>query len=158
SVAAAVVAAVVARDGGLGGRLGWVCLTLAWAVAGVALLRRRGSERLGRLAIWFSVLAGVAALAAALVDSRPEGDASALVLALAIALLPAALMHVLLALPAGALNPDRTATVIVGYLIGVGIGLYLWAERPLLPTWPVVIGAALAAGVGVNGVVLRYRI
>jgi signal transduction histidine kinase len=110
------------------------------------------------LAIWFSVLAGVAALAAALIDSRPEGDASALVLALAIALLPAAMMHVLLALPAGALNPDRTATVIVGYLIGVGVGLYLWAERPLLPTWPVVIEAALAAGVGGNGVVSRYRI
>ncbi|HKD95846.1 MAG TPA: GAF domain-containing sensor histidine kinase, partial [Gaiellaceae bacterium] len=37
-------------------------------------------------------------------------------------------------------------------------GVFLWTERPSLPAWPVVIEAAVAAGVGVNGVVTRYRL
>jgi len=157
-VAAAVVAAVHARHGGLGGRLGWICLTLIWATAGVVLLRRHGSGGLGMLAIWFSFLAGVSALAGALVRSGPENGVSALVLALAIALLPAAMMHVLLALPAGALTGDRTPMVVAGYLIGIGVGVVLWTERPSLPAWPIVIEAAVAWGVGVSGVAARYRL
>jgi signal transduction histidine kinase len=157
SVAAAVVGAAYGRHGGWATRLGWVCLTLAWAIAGVVLLRRRGSERLGMLAIGFSFLAGVAALAAALARSGGENGVSALVLALAIALLPAALMHVLLALPAGALTGNRRSAAIAGYLIGLGVGVFLWTERPSLPAWPIVIEAAVAAAVGVNGVVARYR-
>jgi signal transduction histidine kinase len=157
SVAAAVVAVAVS-SGGLGTRLGWVGLTLAWAVAGVLLLRRPGGQRLAMLATWFSCLAGVGALAAALVHSRPESDASALVFALAIALLPAALMHVLLALPTGALAGERTLTVIAGYPIGASVGVFLWTERPSLPAWPILIEAAVAAGLGVNGVSSRYRL
>jgi len=158
SVAATVVAAVVARGGGSGGDLGWVCLTLAWASAGVGLLRRRGRERLGVLAIWFSSLAGVVALAGALVHSGYESDASALVQALAVALLPVATMHLLLALPAGTVAGERTPTVVAGYLIGGGVGVLLWTERPSLPTWPIVIEAAVATGVGVSGVASRYRL
>lgn len=153
SVAAAVVAAFDGWDGGMGGRLGWICLTLVWAIAGAVLLLRPGSEHLGMLAVWFSLLAGTVALAAA-----TGGDAAALALALAIALLPAATMHVLLALPAGALAGERTLTVVAGYLLATGVGIFAWTERPSLPTWPVVIEAAVAAGVGVNGVVSRYRL
>ena len=158
SVAAALVAAVYDRDGGAVGGLAWVCITLVWATAGVVLLRRQDCERLGMLAIWFSLLTGTASLAAALVDRGPAGDASALVLALAISLLPAAMLHVLLALPAGQLAGDRTRKVMAGYLIGGGVGVFLWTQRPSLPAWPIVVEAALAAGVGVNGVVSRNRL
>ncbi|HKD95022.1 MAG TPA: hypothetical protein VKB43_09995, partial [Gaiellaceae bacterium] len=153
-VAGAVVGVVHGRDSGLDGHLGWVSLTLVWAIAGVVLLRRSGYERLGKLASWFSLLTGAAALAAGVA----RGDASALVLALVIALLPAAMLHVLLALPTGVLSRDRAPAVIAGYLVGAGVGVFLWTERPSLPAWPVVIEAAVAAGVGVNGVVTRYRL
>jgi signal transduction histidine kinase len=157
SVAAAVVAAAHDRDASLGSRLGWVCLTVAWAATGILLLRRRASERLGRLAIWFSFLAGVVALAAALLHNGEASGASALALGLAVGLLPAAMMHVLLALPVGVLGGDRTVAVGAGYLIGGGVGVFLWTERPALPTWVIVIEAGLATAVGVSGVVSRYR-
>ena len=153
SAVAAIVAAFDGWDGGPVGRLGWICVTLVWALAGVVLLLRPGSERLGMLAIWFSLLAGTVALAAA-----AGGDAGEFVEALAIALLPAAMMHVLLALPAGALDGERTLTVITGYLLASGVGVFLWTERPSHPAWPVVIEAVVAAGVGVDGVASRYRL
>jgi signal transduction histidine kinase len=43
-------------------------------------------------------------------------------------------------------------------VIGFGVGVFLWSERPALPAWPIVIEAAVATGVGVNGVVSRYRL
>jgi signal transduction histidine kinase len=158
SVAAAAIAAADGWDGGVGGRVAWTCLTLVWAVAGATLLLRQGSERLGMLAIWLSLLAGVVALAAALARDQPGGDAATLVGALAIALLPAATMHVLLALPDGSLVTDEGPLAVgAGYLVATGIGVLVWAQRPGIPTWPVVIEAAVAAGVGVNGVASRYR-
>jgi signal transduction histidine kinase len=158
SVAAAVVAAFVGWDGGIGGRLGWICLTLVWAIAGAVLLLRPGRERLGMLAVWFALLAGVVALAAALARDRPEDDAAALVLAVAIALLPAAAMHVLLALPAGVLTGERALAAVAGYLIASGVGVFIWTERPSLPAWPVVIEVFVAAAVAVNSVASRYRL
>jgi hypothetical protein len=41
TVAAAIVAAVDGWDGGVAGRVGWVCVTLVWAVAAAALLLHR---------------------------------------------------------------------------------------------------------------------
>jgi signal transduction histidine kinase len=156
-VAVAAVGAAFGRHGGSGGRLSWLFLTLVWAIAGVALLRRRGSERLGLLAIWFSLLAGVSAFAAALVPSGSENAVSTLVLSLALALLPPAMMHVLLALPGGMLGGDRRVAVGAGYLIGGGVGVLVWTERPALRPWAIVIEAGLATAVGVGGVLSRYR-
>ena len=157
SATAAIVAAVDGWDGGVGGRVGWVCLTLVWAVAGAALLLRREQERLGLLVLWFAFLAGAASLAAAIVEDG-AGDAAALAQALTIALLPAAAMHVLLALPSGALG-TRVAAFMVGsgYFIAAAVGVVLWTDRPSAPTWPIVIEALVAAAVGVNGATSRYR-
>ena len=55
SVAATAAAAVDGWDGGLAGRVGWICLTLVWALAGAARLLRLGSERLGILAVSFAL-------------------------------------------------------------------------------------------------------
>ena len=87
-----------------------------------------------------------------------RGDAAALAQALTVALLPAAAMHVLLALPSGALG-TRVAAFMVGsgYLIAAAVGVVLWTDRPSAPTWPVVIEALVAAAVGVHGATSRYR-
>jgi signal transduction histidine kinase len=157
SATAAIVAAVDGWDDGVGGRVGWVCLTLVWAVAGAALLLRREQERLGLLVLWFALLAGAASLAAAAVEDG-AGDAAALAQALTVALLPAAAMHLLLALPSGALG-TRVAAFMVGsgYLIAAAAGVVLWTDRPSAPTWPVVVEALVAAAVGGHGAMARYR-
>ncbi len=158
SGAAAVAAAVDGWDGGLGGRLAWVALTVAWGAAGTVLLVRQRHRRLGLLVGWFSLLAGVASLAAAIAHDRPGDDTAALVQALAFALLPAAGMHVVLALPAGALASRALALAVgAGYLIAAGVGLLLWANRPSPPGWPLVVEAAIAAGVAVNWATSQCR-
>ena len=79
--------------------------------------------------------------------------------ALAIALLPAVTLHILLALPDGSLVADEGQVAVgVGYLLGSGVGVLLWTQRPSMPTWPVVVEAALAAVVGATGVASRYRL
>ena len=158
SVAAAVAAAVDGWDGGLAGRVGWICLTLVWALAGAALLLRLGSERLGTLAVLFAFLATAVAVTAAINRDRPGGEAAVLAEALAIALLPALLLHILLALPDGSLVADEGRVAVgVGYLLATGVGVLLWTQRPTMPAWPVVVEAALVAVVGANGVASRYR-
>jgi signal transduction histidine kinase len=157
SAAAAIVAVVDGWDGGVGGRVGWVCLTLVWAVTGAALLLRGEQERLGLLVLWFALLAGAASLAAAIVEDG-AGDAAALAQALTVALLPAAAMHVLLALPSGALGTRLVAFMVgSGYLIAAAVGVVLWTDRPSAPTWPVVMEALVAAALGGHGAMSRYR-
>ena len=149
TVAAAIVAAVDGWDGGVAGRVGWVCVTLVWAVAAAALLLRRQEERLALLALWFALLAGVLSLTAAIVRDGVGGDVSSLANALAVAFLPAAALHVLLALPSGALRTRTAAlTVGIGYLVAVTVGVVLWSERPPAPSWPVLLEALVAGALG----------
>ena len=158
SVAAAIVAAVDGWDGGVASRTGWVCFTLVWAVAGAALLFRRQEERLALLALWFALLAGVLALTAAMVRDGAGGDAASMAQALAFALLPAAALHVLLALPSGALRTRlATFTVGAGYVIAAAVGVVLWSDRPSAPSWPVVLEALVAGALGVRGAMSVYR-
>src|SRR5438445_12373414 len=113
SVAAAIVAAADGWDGGVASRVGWVLFTLVWAVAGTALLLRRQEARLALLALWFALLAGVLSLSAAIVRDAAGGDAASMAQALAVALLPAAALHVLLALPSGALRTQLATFTVV---------------------------------------------
>jgi signal transduction histidine kinase len=158
SIAVAAAGAVEGWDGGVGGRLAWVGLTLAWAAAGAVLLLRHGDERLGLLLLWFALLAGIASLAAGIAQDRPDDDTAALMRALTIALLPAAAMHVLFALPSGRLaTRGQSLTVGAGYGIAACIGLLLWTDRPASPAWPLMIEVAVAAFVGVSAAASRHR-
>ena len=158
SVAAAIVAAVDGWDGGVASRTGWVCFTLVCAVAGAALLFRRQEERLALLALWFALLAGVLALTAAMVRDGAGGDAASMAQALAFALLPAAALHVLLALPSGALRTRlATFTVGAGYMIAAAVGVVLWSDRPSAPSWPVVLEALVAGALGIKAAMSEYR-
>jgi len=158
SVAAAVVGAVDGWAGGLGESLVWVGLTLVWAVAGAALLQRREDEHLGLLALWFSTLAGAAALASAIALDRPGDDAVALVQALCLTLLPAAAMHVLLALPTGSVRRELALRVPAAYVVAAGIGVLVWTDRPSPAMWPLMVEATVAAALGVDGAMSRYRV
>ena len=133
SVAAATVGAVVGWDEGAAGRLAWVLVTAAWAAAAVALVRR-ADDRLGVLALGFCALAGFAALTAAIAGDRPGDDALALTRTLAVALLPAVVLNLLLAVPSGTLaTRAQRLLVVAGYLIAGGVGVLLWTDRPSLP-------------------------
>jgi len=157
SAAAAIVAAVDGWDGGVASRVGWVGLTVLWAAAGAALLLRREEGRLGLLALWFAFLAGAVSLAAAIVRDGGGGDGASLAQALGVALLPAAALQVLLALPSGVLRTRGAAAMVgSGYLVAAAVGIVLWTDRPA-PALPVGIEAVLAAALGVSGAASRYR-
>src|SRR5581483_9325357 len=64
-------------------------------------------------------------------------------------------MHVMLGLPDGSCRLGRTV-VAVGYLVGVGVGLAVWSQRPLLPLWPIGVEMVVALPIGVVGSQRRY--
>jgi len=136
----------------------------AWAVAGAVITARRPGERHGPLIVRASLIGAVAALATAVLWADQDGrdlpgvvvDVALLARAVAVALLPAAGMHVLLTLPDGACGIGR-AVVSSGYAVGAATGVALWLQRPSLPLWPVALEGVIAAAVGLGGSNRRYR-
>ena len=122
-----------------------VSLIGLWAAAGVVLLARKRQEPLGPI-----VLAG-AALAAA---GRLWHGAAPVVVGLE----PAVGLHLLLGLPEGRLRSRaRKGVAAAGYVIGAGVAVYLWTQRPDIPPAAPI---AVAAGFGVAGamaVAARYE-
>ena len=160
-----VVAAVLARETGhLKTALLYGHTVVAWAVAGAVITVRRPGERQGALILQGSLIGAVAALATAVIWADADGrdlpsvlvEAAFLARPLALALLPAAGMHVLLALPDGSCAVSR-AVVGAGYVVGAVTGLVLWFPRPSLSLWPIALEGALAAVVGIAGSNRRYR-
>src|SRR5439155_22030732 len=108
---------------------------------------------------WCAVAAGVSCLAAAMGRGGVGGDAASLATALGVALLPAAALHVLLALSSGALRTrGAVLTVGLGYLSAVAVGVVLWRERPSAPSWPVLLEALVAGALGARGAMSQYRL
>ncbi|MDP8936953.1 MAG: hypothetical protein M3O23_04375, partial [Actinomycetota bacterium] len=136
----------------------------AWVVAGGVVTARRPSERQGRLILRGSLLGAVAAVAAGVLWADGDGrdlpaalvDAALLARPVALALLPAAGMHVLLTLPDGACRTGR-AVVSSGYAVGGATGLLLWLQRPSLSLWLVALEAVVAGAIGLGGSNRRYR-
>ncbi len=147
-----VVAAAVAVGSWPGRRPGEVFVAAGvvavWALAGAALVARGATRRVGLLALGGALL-GVVALAAwggVRADwSGAAGVAARAVRPIALAVIPGALLHVLLALPDGGLQ-SRAARLAAAsaYGMGAATGVGLWAVRPHLPLWPVVLEAAVA--------------
>ena len=155
---------VAGSEGAVATHVERAALVVAWAVAGMLVMRRRPGERLGPLVLGAAALGGVAVLAAGIVAAAEEGGdvgGSALAMArlalpLTVGLLPAAAMHVLFGLPDGACRVGRTA-VVAAYSLGLLVGVGLWLQRPSLPWWPVAVEAVLAAAVGLGVSNHRYR-
>ena len=165
AIALVAVAAVLASDTGhLKTALLYSLTVVAWAAAGAIITVRRPGERQGALILQGSLIGAVAALATAIIwaDAGGRDLPSALVGAallarpLALALLPAAGMHILLTLPDGSCAVSR-AVMRSGYVVGALTGLMLWLPRPALPLWPIALEGALAGVVGVAGSNRRYR-
>jgi len=165
AVAPLVVAVLLARPTGhLKTALLYAATVVAWVVAGAVMTARRPGERQGRLILLASVLGAAAALAAAVLWAEADGrqlpaalvDVASLVRPMALALLPAAGMHLLLTLPDGSCVFSRTV-VLAGYAIGGLLGLALWTQRPSLTLWPVVVEAVVAGAIGLGGSNRRYR-
>jgi signal transduction histidine kinase len=138
-------------------------VVVAFAAAGLVALVRRPDERQPLVVLLGAALGGVVSVSAALVYVHVHGGtvASGLVpvarLAepVALALVPVAAMHVLLGIPDGSCRLSRIV-VAGGYLVGIAAGLALWAQRPSLPLWPVVVEAVVAVLIGAGVSQRRY--
>src|SRR5438874_344176 len=140
-------------------------LVAAWAVAGLVAATRRPHERIGPLVLQATLVGAIASLADAALRAHGHGahhlsstalDAAQLVRPLAVALIPVAAMHVLLGLPDGFCKVARSA-VVIGYPVGLLIGVGMWTARPELPLWPVALEGVVAAMIGFIGSNHRYR-
>ncbi|HWC10967.1 MAG TPA: histidine kinase [Acidimicrobiales bacterium] len=136
----------------------------AWTVAGTVIGVRRPAERQGGLILQASLIGALALLSSSVLWADADGrdlpallvDGALLTRALAVALLPAAGMHLLLTLPDGACGIGRAA-VRAGYVIATVTGLVLWFQRPSLPLWPVALEAIVGGAIGLGGSNRRYR-
>jgi len=128
-------------------------LVVAWLIAGAVLSARRSGEPLGVLLM--AVATGAAVGMASTAASGPVAD---LVTRLVAGMLPFAGLHVLVTLPDGGFFArSHRVVVLAGYATGALVGLLLWAVRPQLPWWPIVLEVMLAALVGFPMANARYR-
>lgn len=160
----AVSAPLVDQHGRLATQIIRAVVVGAFGLAGAFALSRRPSERQPILALLGAALAGAATSLSALLDAATVHHlaVAAAVLSfarvgepVALALFPVAVMHFLFGLPDGSCRVSRTV-VGVGYLIGIGVGLALWSQRPQLPLWPVLIELIVGLGAGLIGSQRRY--
>jgi len=139
-----------------------VSVIALWALCGLSLVWRRPREPMGLLIIGFAGAGALWALGAGLRADLSAGpsvhDLGSVLRALGVALLPAVGMHILFGLPDGVVaKRGRRITVIVGYVVSLGVAGYLWSQRPKLPYWPVVVTGALALFAGAIVSTSRYN-
>jgi signal transduction histidine kinase len=138
-------------------------VVLCFASAGALAFSRRPGERQGLLVLWAAALGATATLAASVLGhyGGPGHNVSSvvelcrLIEPVAIALLPIAVMHLLLSLPDGSCTWSRGA-ILGGYAVGLAVGLGVWTRRPDLVWWPIVAEASMAILVGIIGSQRRY--
>ena len=138
-------------------------VVVAFAFAGVVALVRRPDERQPLVVLLAAALGGVVSASAALVYVHAHGGTVASGLMplarfaepVALALLPVAAMHILLGIPDGSCRLSRVV-VAGGYVVGVALGVALWAQRPALPLWPVAVEAVVAVTIGAGVSQRRY--
>ncbi|MGH9095170.1 MAG: hypothetical protein ACRDXE_08425, partial [Acidimicrobiales bacterium] len=163
ALAGAIGAPVLDRHGDLATQIVRAVVVSAFAVAGTTALLRRPGERQPVVILLGAGLAGAATLSAAVLEAHSHGTVvgSGLISTarlgepLALALLPTAIMHLLLGLPDGRCRLSR-AMIAGGYVIGAGVGVALWTDRPALPLWPVGVELLVAVPIGIVGSQRRY--
>ncbi|HJT38379.1 MAG TPA: GAF domain-containing protein, partial [Actinomycetota bacterium] len=133
-----------------------------WALCGGSLVLRRPREPMGSLIVGFAGAGAVWALGAAFLADKAAGsgarDLGNVFRAAGLALLPAVGMHILFGLPDGVLpKRSRRIAVLIGYVVSVGVAVYLWSQRPKLPYWPVIVTAAIALFAGAIVSTSRYN-
>ncbi len=163
ALGAAAYAPILGRQGNLATEAVRAGLIGAFALAGAFAVVRRPFERQGLLALCGTALGAFAALSAAVLQAHVHGggvSSTALSMArfvepVTVALLPVAVMHLLLGLPDGSCRLSRAA-IIGGYVVGAAVGVGIWSRRPDLPLWPVAIEAVVFGAIGLVGSQRRY--
>lgn len=125
-------------------------LAVAWASTGVLVGVRRRSDRIGPIGL------GIASLiAGAMVFDAWDHPALARLL---VGCLPAAALHLFMALPDGRLGtPARRAQVLFGYAVGALVGLIGPHDTSGPKLWPIVLLSVAAAVIGLPAANSRYR-
>jgi signal transduction histidine kinase len=119
-------------------------LILAWALAATRLAFAAAFRSIGAIVGAGTIVAAIGSLDAA---SRPIPAAIAV----------AAGLHLLLAMPDGALrSTGRRVTATAAYGAGLVVGLVAWADRPHYPVWPIVLELAAFAIIGAGAFAARY--
>lgn len=139
-----------------------VSVVALWALCGLSLVWRRPREPMGMLILAFAEAGALWALGAGLRADVSAGsgvrDLGSVLQVVGVALLPAIGMHILFGLPDGVITKrGRTITVIIGYVVSLGVAGYLWSQRPKLPLWPVAVTGALALLAGAIVSTSRYN-
>jgi signal transduction histidine kinase len=163
ALAGAGAAPAIGPRGDLATEVVRAAVVVAFAAAGLIALVRRPDEHQPLVVLLGAALGGVFSVSAALVYAHAQGGtvASGLVpvarLAepLALALLPVVAMHILFGIPDGSCRLSRLV-VAGGYVVGLALGLALWAQRPALPLWPVAVEAVVAVALGAGVSQRRY--
>lgn len=163
AVAASIAGPVIDHTGDLMTQVVRAVVLTAFAVSGLTALLRRPDEPQPSLLLVGTSLAAFACLSAALIEASHHGmtiDGSLLSLArfaepVGLALLPMAIMHLLLGLPDGSCKLSRAA-IASGYVVGVAVGAAMWTARPSLPLWPVGAELLVAVPIGLAGSQRRY--
>jgi signal transduction histidine kinase len=133
-----------AGSGGPSGEIVRDALIVAWAIAAVRLSLTGGTPALAALV---GGTAAVAAVGSMSVAARP----------IVFGLVPAAGLHLLLAMPDGLLRTTgRRVFAGLGYGSGAIVGILLWTQRPGYPRWPVVVEIVILALIGGVGFATRY--
>jgi signal transduction histidine kinase len=125
-------------------------LAVAWASAGVLVGVRRRSDRIGPIAL------GIASLiAGAMIFDAWAHPALARLL---VGCLPAAGLHLFMALPDGRLGTRaRRGEVLFGYAVGALVGLVGPHDSSGPKLWPIVLLSVAAAVIGLPAANSRYR-
>ena len=125
-------------------------LAVAWAATGVLVGVRRRSDRIGPIAL------GIASLiAGAMIADAWSHPALA---RLVVGCLPAAGLHLFMALPDGRLGTTaRRVEVLVGYGVGALVGLVGPHDASGPKLWPIVLLSLAAAAIGLPAANGRYR-
>ncbi len=143
-----------------------IAVTAAWFITGLVLWRRRSAEPMGRLVVVLALIAAVGLAAQAWREAGdPAGSAADLASAVArmvAALMVAATMHVILALPDGRLmSRAHRLLVAVGYVVATGVGVVsaiaVADASESISRWPFVVLAMAFAAVALPAANARYR-
>src|SRR5579864_8038201 len=139
-----------------------ISVVALWALCGLSLVLRRPREPMGMLLVGFAIAGAVWALGAAMLADSSAGsgmrDLGYVLRAAGIGFLPAVGMHILFGLPDGVMpKRSRRITVLIGYILSLGIAVLMWAQRPKLHYWPVVVAGALALLAGAITSTSKYN-
>ena len=137
-------------------------VVIVWALCSFSVCRQRPNEGLGFLMACGTTAGSIALLGATVIGRAgilsstksvaAAGQAFGLTLVFAIAL------HIVLGLPDGTLaTTARRVFAALGYLGSIGVGVYLYDQRPELPLTALIVLAALDVVIGVTAFVARCQ-